>query len=119
VTIISAGLNGTYSLLMAGSCDSAVTMLVSNGSTHAWTNTYGFLLLTNTFSVPRASSNYVVTVSPWQFPGAAINCYTYCAPGEFIATNQTASSFVLQCTGAGTALPSSGILGLQYTVFGP
>lgn len=113
-----AGTTGRAVFVSPGSCDNAVQILVTNGVIHAWTNTFGLILLTNTFNVPRSNTNYVVHVDGWQYPGESINDYTYVPPGAFYATNLTVSNFLLAATGVGTALPLSDVAAIQWTVDG-
>jgi hypothetical protein len=117
VSVVSSGTTpGVY--VYPGSCDNAVQCLITNGSTHAWTNTYGNVLLTNTFKFPRTGTNYVVSVTPWQYTGSALNPFTYVPPGSFVATNQTTTTFMLIATAQGTALPLNDVIGLQWSVQG-
>jgi hypothetical protein len=109
---------GTGITVLPGSTDTSWTEIITNGSLHAWTNTYGFPLQTNNFLVARTGTNYTVRVTGFQFAGSAINPFTYCPPDTFVASNLTTTSYILVATGTGTALPSSAVLGIQGTVIG-
>jgi hypothetical protein len=114
--VISA--TGAGAAILPGSTDTSWTEVITNGSTHAWTNTYGFILQTNYFVAPRSGTNYKVSVTGFQFAGSAINPFTYCPPDTFVASNLTTTSYILVASGTGTALPTSGVLGIQGNVIG-
>jgi hypothetical protein len=117
--VISSGGGGGTIQIQPGSSDTAWQEVITNGSSHAWTNTYGFQLQTNFFAIPRTGTNYVVRIDGYQFTGSAINPFTYCPPDTFVASNQTTTSYIVVATGTGTALALSAVLGVQGTVTGP
>lgn len=121
-TVVSQGSGtGAGIWVIPGSTDTATSVVITNGNTHAWTNTTGYLILTNQFAVPRTGTNYIVDVDAMWF--LTNNPMSYIPPGTVYPTNQATTGFNLAINGFFLTnvippLPTTSVIAFQYSIVG-